>query len=174
MDALTQPAPEMPVWTWSDDKTVGFVRRRQAHEALIHRVDAELVSTGQTPLDPKLSADGVDEVLRVMFGGDLPDWGTFDPTPGATVRLHCTDTGDVWLAQLGVFQGTDPDDGTQYTEDVPKVLDDHEGEVAAEVAGTAGDLDCWLWSRPSLGEITTNGDGSTLARFEAIVHKGID
>src|SRR5215471_7614339 len=42
--ALASAAPQTPAWTWSDDKTVGFIRRRQAHEALIHRVDAELAA----------------------------------------------------------------------------------------------------------------------------------
>src|SRR5215472_16418703 len=37
--SLAAKAPDSPAWTWSADQTVGFVRRRQAHEALIHRVD---------------------------------------------------------------------------------------------------------------------------------------
>src|SRR6516225_4382858 len=52
--------PQAEAWTWSDDHTVGFIRRRQAHEALIHRVDAELTAGTRTPLDPALAADGVD------------------------------------------------------------------------------------------------------------------
>jgi hypothetical protein len=43
-DALAATLAETPddvaVWTWSDDQTVGFIRRRQAHEVLIHRLDA--------------------------------------------------------------------------------------------------------------------------------------
>ncbi len=74
---LARTPPETTVWTWAEDKTAGFVRRRQAHEALIHRVDAELTVRDRTPLDPALSADGADEALMIMFGGDLPDWGIF-------------------------------------------------------------------------------------------------
>ena len=33
--------PAEPAWTWSAEQTVGFTLRRQAHEALIHRLDAE-------------------------------------------------------------------------------------------------------------------------------------
>ena len=33
--------PAEPAWTWSSEQTVGFTFRRQAHEALIHRLDAE-------------------------------------------------------------------------------------------------------------------------------------
>ena len=69
-DALQQnlraASPQAPAWTWSDDQSVGFIRRRQAQEALIHRLDAELTAGSRTPMDPDLSADGIDEALRVM------------------------------------------------------------------------------------------------------------
>ena len=55
---LAATPPDTPAWTWSEDQTVGFIRRRQAHEALIHRVDAELTAGRRTPMDPGLSADG--------------------------------------------------------------------------------------------------------------------
>ena len=35
-----------------DDHTVGFIRRKQAHEALIHRIDAEVAAGNRTPMDP--------------------------------------------------------------------------------------------------------------------------
>ena len=51
-----------------------FIRRRQAHEALIHRIDAELTAGDRTPMDTDLSADGVDEALHFMDAG-LRSWG---------------------------------------------------------------------------------------------------
>ncbi|HEY7359904.1 MAG TPA: maleylpyruvate isomerase N-terminal domain-containing protein, partial [Streptosporangiaceae bacterium] len=48
-DVLAATPPGTPAWTWSEDHTVGFIRRRQAHEALIHRVDAELTAGRRTP-----------------------------------------------------------------------------------------------------------------------------
>ena len=44
--------PTDPAWSWADDPrlhTVGFTMRRQAHEALIHRVDAELAVGSARP-----------------------------------------------------------------------------------------------------------------------------
>src|SRR3954453_2148940 len=41
VQALASAAPEEKAWSWSDDHSVGFTYRRQAHEALIHRLDAE-------------------------------------------------------------------------------------------------------------------------------------
>ncbi|MPZ60438.1 MAG: maleylpyruvate isomerase family mycothiol-dependent enzyme [Propionibacteriales bacterium] len=69
-DALRETPDETRVWTWAADKTVGFIRRRQA---LIHRVDAELTAgNAVTPMDPALSADGVDEPMLdvVATSGD--------------------------------------------------------------------------------------------------------
>ena len=44
--------PGRQAWTWSSEQTVGFTFRRQAHEALIHRLDAEQTAGDVTPLDP--------------------------------------------------------------------------------------------------------------------------
>src|SRR6059058_6149952 len=113
-EALSAADPAEQVWMWADDKTVGYIRRRQAHEALIHRLDAELVSRDVTPLDPELASDGVEEVLDVMFGG-CPPWGTFTPS-GKHAHVVAIDTGLVVPVALGRFTGTDPD-GTVYDED---------------------------------------------------------
>jgi hypothetical protein len=48
---LAATAPSTPAWTWSEDHTVGFIRRRQAHEALIHRIDAEQAAGDRTGMD---------------------------------------------------------------------------------------------------------------------------
>ena len=45
--ALRDADPADPAWTWSKEQTVGFILRRQAHEALIHRLDAELTAVGR-------------------------------------------------------------------------------------------------------------------------------
>ena len=87
--ALEAADPAEPAWTWSAEQTVGFTFRRQAHEALIHRLDAEQTAGQVTPLDPALAADGVDECLDVMFGG-APPWGAFAPLPHY-VRVDITD-----------------------------------------------------------------------------------
>jgi uncharacterized protein (TIGR03083 family) len=172
-ETLAATPPESAAWTWSDDKSVAFIRRRQAHEALIHRVDAELVGVTRTPLDPSLSADGVDEVLRVIYGG-VPDWGAFTPDEaGLAVRLRATDTGDSWLVGLGRFTGTDPG-GTAYDEpDIHTADSDPGTEAAAEVTGAAADLDCWLWHRPPMAPVEQSGDREVLSRFESAIAPGV-
>jgi uncharacterized protein (TIGR03083 family) len=172
--ALATALPESSAWTWSDDQTVGFIRRRQAHEALIHRVDAEVTADQRTEMDAALSSDGVDEVLRVMYGG-APPWGEFTPDPASTVRLRTTDTDASWLVTLGQFVGTDPSDGVRHDGPDLRVADtDPGGPAAAEVLGSAADLDCWLWHRPAVGPVERTGDDTVLAALDAAIAPGID
>jgi uncharacterized protein (TIGR03083 family) len=167
--ALAEASDEEPVWTWAPDKTVGFVRRRQAHEALIHRLDAELAAGGgaRTPLEPELAADGVLEILEVMFGG--PSWAqTRQHGPLGVVR--CDDVGVVWGARAGTWSGTSRS-GTAYTDEPFVQLADVPADPAFTVAGAAGDLDAWLWNRPPVGDVILRGDTGLV---EAAVRDGIE
>lgn len=170
---LSTASPDTPAWTWSDEQTVGFIRRRQAHEALIHRLDAELTAGDRTPMDVDLSSDGVDEALRVMYGG-APPWARFTPDPTQTVQVHATDTDRSWLLTLGQFTGTDPD-GTAHDEPDLRVAESDTGEAAAAtVRGAAADLNCWLWHRPPLGEVQQGGDPLVLERLDQTIAPGIN
>jgi uncharacterized protein (TIGR03083 family) len=172
--ALAETPADAPRWTWADDQTAGFIRRRQAQEALIHRVDAELTAGGRTPMDPRLSADGVDEALRVMFNGDVPDWGTFTLDSGRTVGVHARDTGGSWFVTLGRFTGTDPGDQQSYDEPSIRVSGDPGEGEAASVTGSAADLDCWLWQRPPLGQVELSGDEALLSGLKSRISEGIN
>jgi uncharacterized protein (TIGR03083 family) len=173
-EALARTAPDAPAWTWSADQSVGFIRRRQAHEALIHRIDAELAAGDRTPMDPLLSADGVDEVLRVMYGY-LPGWGTFVADGAQDLRLKTADTADSWVITLGRFTGTDPGDQAAHDEPAVRAAGLDQGQqAAAEVSGSAADLDCWLWHRSSGAQLARSGDQAVLGRFEAVIADGLN
>jgi uncharacterized protein (TIGR03083 family) len=170
---LRAATPQAPAWTWSVDQSVGFIRRRQAHEALIHRLDAELTAGSRTPMDPDLSADGIDEALRFMFAG-APPWGLFTPDPAQTVRVQTTDTATSWLVTLGQLTGIEQD-GTTHDEPDLDVAESDTGEpAAATVLGAAADLDCWLWHRPTRGDVERSGDASVLRRLDQSLAPGID
>lgn len=169
--AGADPAEE--VYTWAADRTVGFIRRRQAHEAMVHRLDAELAVGDVTPLDAELASDGVLEALDVMFGG-CPPWGTFAPS-GEQVLVRVTDTGMEVPVALGRFTGTDPDDGTSYDEeDISVAAADSSVEPAGVVSGTAHDLDAWLWHRRDDAGLAVEGDRAVLGRFLEVLEQPIN
>jgi uncharacterized protein (TIGR03083 family) len=169
-EALEQAEPSDEAWTWSQDHTVGFIVRRQAHEALIHRRDAELTAGTVTPFPVDLAADGVDEVLDIMYGG-CPPWGEFSPLPHY-IRLDLTDTGDQVWVQLGRFHGTDPD-GIHHEEDDIHVVADPDVEPDAVIAGTAEALDARLWRRSDGADTRLAGSLEIVDRFRRIVHQPI-
>lgn len=169
---LRSTPPETTVWTWAEEQTAGFVLRRQAHEALIHRVDAECTVGDRTPLDPALATDGVDEALRIMLSG-APPGATLTVDELATVRLRTTDTGAGWVAALAQFEGADASGGTSAGPTLVVAPDDHGLPCAATVSASAGDLDCWLWGRPPLGAVELAGDVRVLAGLRSVVDTGI-
>jgi uncharacterized protein (TIGR03083 family) len=168
---LESADPAEVAWTWAEEQTVGFTFRRQAQEALIHRLDAELTAGAVTPLDPRLAADGVDEALDVMFGG-TPGWGRFDPLPHH-VRVDLTATDDQVWVQLGTFSGTSPDGVEHAAEPDISVVTDPGEEPDAVVEGMAADVDAWLWRRGDDAGIRVVGDRAIYDRFRACINQPI-
>ncbi|MCO7219778.1 maleylpyruvate isomerase N-terminal domain-containing protein [Klenkia sp. PcliD-1-E] len=85
--ALVATPPGTACWTFDRaDRTAGFWRRRQAHEAALHRWDAESALHPQGTAGPRIDSatalDGVDEVLTVFLPRqvrlgrcpDVPGW----------------------------------------------------------------------------------------------------
>ncbi|MEL6983656.1 MAG: maleylpyruvate isomerase N-terminal domain-containing protein, partial [Actinomycetota bacterium] len=187
--ALTNADPEAPCWSWYEhDQRVGWVLRRQAHEALIHRVDADLAlaavgGSDVGPVDGALAADGIDEMLDIMLGAEpVPAWATWT-LDGPTIRLVATtDLGPdrSWLASPGRLTGTDADGkdqdlaAIQVTDLGPAVgdaddADNADGadgaEASAVVRGPAAELDLWLWRRGQLADAVVTGDRALAERL---------
>lgn len=170
--ALESADPAEPAWTWAAEQTVGFTFRRQALEALVHRVDAEQTAGVASELDPVLAADGVLEVLDVIYGGPPPEWGTFSPLDHH-VRLDVTDTGDAVWAQLGRFSGTDTD-GIDHQEDDFHVVADPGVEPDAVISGAAADLLLRLWRRGDGSTTHVAGNLEIVDHFRRAIHSPID
>jgi uncharacterized protein (TIGR03083 family) len=163
--------PAETAWTWANEQSVGFILRRQAHEALIHRLDAELTAGSVTPLDARLAADGVLECLDVMFGG-CPPWGEFAGLPHR-VRVDVTDADESVWVQIGRFTGTDPETDVHYDEDDIRVVDDPGTDPDAVIEGPAGALDAWLWRRGDDSAVRVHGDKAVYDHFRLAVNHPI-
>jgi uncharacterized protein (TIGR03083 family) len=159
LDQLRARDEAEPAWFWLEtDRTVGSTRRMQAHEATMHRVDAELTAgLRSAPIDPELAADGIAHGVQVMWGW----WATLPGfefrAHGGTVALTASDLGRTWHLRPGRWVGVGQS-GTSYDE--PGVVLTDATVSAATVSGSAEDLERWLWGRGP--EPRSEGDADSL------------
>lgn len=94
--AALERDPDAPAWTIYPPETVGFWRRRRAHETQVHRWDAEDALGMTSTFDPELVADGIAEVLDTM----LPRQLSFDRAvvPDGVVYLRAQGFATRWGA----------------------------------------------------------------------------
>jgi uncharacterized protein (TIGR03083 family) len=152
--ALREIPPDAPVSVWWQDgpDRALEVARRQAHEAAVHRWDAQSVTGAPDPIAPDLAADGVLEYCqRMLRRWDGGAWSG----PAGVLRLAADDTGGQWLVRL------DPQ---------PALVPLADSEPLATVRGTACDLDLWLWRRS--GSARVNGDRAAAEAFLAWAELG--
>lgn len=138
-DVLAGLAPDAPAWTWMEgagELTVAAWARRMAHEAYVHRVDAELTVGAQiSPVDDRLAVDGINELLT-WIGGD-PDVVASEEASAGTPGTLLFDYGDgAWLVDLA--------DGTQIVTPTATTA-----TADTRIAGAPAALDLLLWGRPS-------------------------
>lgn len=169
IDTLTNTPGDVPVWTWSDDNSAGFVRRRMAHEAVIHRLDAELTAGDVTDIDAAFATDGAHEALQHFFGA--PPWSSYEPN-GPVGQVVATDTGAAWLVQVGSFSGLSPNSGKTYVREPCVGLTDV-GVPVFTVEATARDLDAWLWNRPALEAPTVEGSEEAFGALADVITAGV-
>jgi len=105
--AVLREAGDDHVWAFGAQAPVSFWARRQAHETMVHRADAQLTVGDAVHMPAALAADAIDEWLTVMSG---PLYGRPDPRatalpPGRALHVHATDPelgGDgEWLVRRG-------------------------------------------------------------------------
>jgi uncharacterized protein (TIGR03083 family) len=154
LDALD---PEFPSWTWpAQAKKAGFWHRRMAHEISVHRYDAEAAAGRPTPIETKLAADGVNEVLDT--------WLPAGRRKGATdmhgvVHLVATDASYEWYVRLRGSGVALLDTGT--------ILDSDDHHPRAEATGTASELLLTLMGRLEPGVLHVTGDPRLVLALQA-------
>ncbi len=120
---VSGPASETAFW-W----------RRQAHETLIHRADAELAVGELSYPAPAVAADGISEFFE-LGGFELVGWAELPLGEAMTVHLHALDAGE----------------GAEWTVDTESrafAMAHLKADVA--LRGPAWAIDRWLWRRGSL------------------------
>ena len=91
---------------------------------------------------------------------------------GGSVTIATVDAMHAWTVTPVRITGSS--EGQEI--DVRRLLvaDGPDDGSAAEICGSAADLDCWLWNRPAVDEITREGDAAALAAVEAVLTDSID
>ncbi|MGW4465494.1 maleylpyruvate isomerase family mycothiol-dependent enzyme [Micromonospora sp. NBC_01796] len=149
--------PETPAWNWAPQpKKVGFWPRRMALETTVHRWDAQLAIASAEPIEAKLAADGVSEVLDTW----LPAGRRRSPEPRyGVVQLVAVDAGQDWYLRL---RGT----GVALL-DTDTILDSDDHHARAHVTGNASDLLLALWGRINFDVLEVSGDVTLLQGLRA-------
>lgn len=145
LDALE---PEFPAWTWpAQAKKAGFWQRRMAHEISVHRWDAELAAGRPMPIETKLAADGVSEVLDTWLPAGRRKGST---EMHGVVHLGASDAGYAWFVRLRGAGVALLDTGTIFDSD------DH--HPRAEATGPVSDLLLTLMGRLDPRVLHITGD----------------
>ena len=132
LSTLRATDPQSPTWNFGPPpRLAGFWFRRQAHETAVHMWDAQAALGAASPLDAALAADGVDEVVSMMF----PRQVRLDRCAplASSLALRATDAaGARWVLAADGLPGpaTAPD-----------------APADATVTGSASDLLLLLWKR---------------------------
>jgi len=130
VEILETREPSRPIWTWGQEKNIGFYIRRMTHESLVHMWDAETAENEHISVDGNIACDGVDEFIDVSLQLAVSKKG-FN-YPDGSLHLHRTDGEGEWLLEVA------------DNELVVKRV--HEkGDVA--VRGNALSLLLYLWGR---------------------------
>lgn len=166
VELLASRPADAPCWSWHPDGgTIGWLRRRQAHELRIHRLDVEQAADVEpTETDPAVAADGIDEMLTVFLTG-TPPWASFVPDE-ATVRFAATDRDRAWTARFGRCLGAPPG-GDPVELDCLELIEPAAPDLRTApdvtVTATAAQLDSWLWRR--VDHVAHDGDPALYRRL---------
>lgn len=139
--------PELPAWNWAPQpKTASFWHRRMAHETAVHRWDAQVAVGVPEPIETKLAADGIHEVLDSW----LPAGRRRGPRDlSGVVHLVATDLEHDWYVRFRGEAVAVLDTSTLRHEDHP---------VHAEAAGTASDIELAIYGRIGFDILDTAGN----------------
>jgi hypothetical protein len=141
----------------------------EPHEALVHRLDAELAAeTIGVPeisvVSEALAEDGINEILTVMLNvGELPAGLRYE---ASDVSVVLATPGRSWSMNLGRVIGETPS-GRTLDEGGLRLLDDVTGP-AATISASATDLNLWLWRRTELPVGAIDGDEAATAQLYGI------
>lgn len=146
-DALATAPADLECWSFLEAPSpLAFWARRQVHEVTIHRVDAQTAAGPDcSPVDTRVAADGVDELLAGFHGKTSSKVRTPEPR---TLRVRAVDADDDWLMRLSPQSPVTERGGS--------------GHADCTISGTAMALYLAMWNRGPYEALEVSGDASLL------------
>lgn len=151
LDALESAPPDLECWHFlAAPSPLAFWARRQTHETVIHRVDAELAAgRALSPVTTAMALDGIDELVAGF----------------QTRRRSRLRTGRPRLLRLRATGAERPADWyVHLSPEPPQVRRNAAEEPDCTVQGPANALYLALWNRADLTRLRIDGDAA-LARL---------
>jgi uncharacterized protein (TIGR03083 family) len=145
--ALRAAPPDLATWSFlAAPSPLAFWARRQAHEAAVHRADADAAAGGPDPAAYPLAfaVDGVDELLLAFLSRP----GRLRSDTAYTLAVVAEDADVRWLVEVGA-EGASARRGS--------------GAAACTLRGPAARLYLFLWNR--VPDIAVEGDAALAARW---------
>jgi uncharacterized protein (TIGR03083 family) len=154
-EVLDGGPPGTPAPTWCPwDATLGFWRRRQAHEHLVHAIDvAQALGSAEPDVPDAVALDGVDEVLRLWLGTQL---GQAVGGRGDMIRVLAGDRS--WTVGLHAH-----------------LVEVHDSPVEpdAVVRAEPAVLYRWLWGRAPDSVVEVEGDRGVVAELRSLLARAM-
>ena len=145
IDTLLAADPAADSWHFLPAPSgTAFWARRQAHEAAMHRVDAERATGPASGFDAAFAVDGLDELL---LGFMARSRGRLVSETPRSLGVRAVDTGDAWTVRI-------ERDARVVTRDAQ--------EADCVVSGPAADLYVLLWNRGPVDGVDLEGDRSVM------------
>jgi len=160
VDVLRTGPADLACWTlWPGLTPRNFWIRRQLHETVVHRVDAQNIGRAEgdvvsgADLDPSVAADGVDEMMLGFSGR----YRNLRNPERVRLAIRATDAERAWWCTIG-----------------PDELMSAQGEptqpATTTLSGKSGELLLWLWNRRTADGLEVNGDPTVLEIWRTHAH----
>ncbi len=151
--ALREAPADIDSWTFLPAPSpLAFWARRQAHEAAIHRADAEAAAGTRPTYPTEFAADGIDELVAGFLARRR---GRLVSDPPRSLLIAPTDSPRRWHFTIG------PDGRTVSREPAP---------ADCTVAGSASEIYLLLWNRGSRERVVVAGDLAVLDLWRDLAH----
>ena len=154
---LRELEPSEEVWTiFTPNQTVGFIRRRLAHETAIHRWDVENANGLGPSIPLELAADGLDEYLTVVLqviSQHEPIRPTRTDYP-VRAALQPLDESDPWLVTFN-------NDRVSVTRGA------HSANIV--ISASTEQLLLYVWGRLSASTLMIEGDATLADQWPMLV-----